>query len=264
MVGGPVTQEFLDSNQYSIKNILKYERIFGHNWVSTGGEKTTKEFCERLKLKSGQYVLDVGCGTGGSAFYMAETYGARVLGVDLSSHMISIAQDRLKNTAKDVQEKVEFKLEDITKSSYPAATFDVIYSRDTILHIPNKEELFSQLKEFLKPDGVLFVTDYCRGDQTHSQQFLDYVQQRGYDLRTVKEYGGILEKCGYKNVVAEDKTKDFISILGDELRRFEPTKETFIKEFSAEDYEGIVDGWKAKQVRCSAGDQAWGLFLAYK
>lgn len=44
MVGSGVvaSQKFLDENQYTRKSIIKYERIFGHNWVSTGGEQTTK------------------------------------------------------------------------------------------------------------------------------------------------------------------------------------------------------------------------------
>ncbi|XP_018024050.1 phosphomethylethanolamine N-methyltransferase [Hyalella azteca] len=222
------------------------------------------EFCERLKLEPGQYVLDVGCGTGGSAFYMAETYGVRVLGVDLSSHMVQIANERLSKTSPDVQQKVQFKIEDIMKSSFPANSFDVIYSRDTILHIPNKEELFASLFKFLKPGGTILITDYCRGDQAHSQQFLDYVKQRGYDLRTVKEYGKILQDAGFTGVDAQDATARFIAILGEELARFEPTKKTFILEFNEQDYLDIVEGWKAKQVRCAAGDQAWGYFFARK
>ena len=35
------------------------------------------------------------------------------------------------------------------------------------------------LQTWLKPGGTLFITDYCRGDQKHSQEFLDYVQSRG-------------------------------------------------------------------------------------
>ena len=38
-------------------------------------------------------VLDIGCGTGGSAFYMAKHYGVEVLGVDLSQNMLDIAND---------------------------------------------------------------------------------------------------------------------------------------------------------------------------
>ena len=48
----PASQEFLDSHQYSMNSILRYERIFGHNCVSTGGEKTTK-----LQLKKSKNAI---------------------------------------------------------------------------------------------------------------------------------------------------------------------------------------------------------------
>ena len=48
-----------------------------------------------LDLKPGQKVLDVGCGIGGSAFYMAENFGAEVIGIDLSTNMVNIALERL-------------------------------------------------------------------------------------------------------------------------------------------------------------------------
>jgi len=64
-------QMWLDQNQYSRKGILRYEAIFGRTYVSVGGEETTKDFCSQLCLAPRMKVLDIGCGTGGSAFYMA-------------------------------------------------------------------------------------------------------------------------------------------------------------------------------------------------
>ena len=52
-----------------------------------------QEFCSDLKLQPGMKVLDIGCGTGGSAFYLARKYGVDVLGVDLSSNMLAIANE---------------------------------------------------------------------------------------------------------------------------------------------------------------------------
>ena len=84
-----------------------------------------------LDLKAGQRVLDVGCGIGGGDFYMAEEFDAEVVGVDLSVNMISFALER------SIGRKcaVEFGVGDCTKIDYPEASFDVVYSRDTILHI---------------------------------------------------------------------------------------------------------------------------------
>merc|ERR1712218_646451 len=86
-------QAWLDQNQYTRKGILRYEAIFGRTWVSVGGEATTRQFVAHLDLKPGMKVLDIGCGIGGSAFYMARNYMVDVNGIDLSSNMISIAED---------------------------------------------------------------------------------------------------------------------------------------------------------------------------
>lgn len=85
----------------------------------------------KLGLKRGQKVLDVGCGIGGGDFYMAENFDVEVVGIDLSINMISLALER----AIGLKCSVEFEVADCTKRTYPDNTFDVIYSRDTILHI---------------------------------------------------------------------------------------------------------------------------------
>jgi phosphoethanolamine N-methyltransferase len=84
-----------------------------------------------MNLKPGQKVLDVGCGIGGGDFYMAEKFDVHVVGIDLSVNMISFALER----AIGLSCSVEFEVADCTTKHYPDNSFDVIYSRDTILHI---------------------------------------------------------------------------------------------------------------------------------
>ena len=149
-------QMWLDQNQYSRKGILRYEAIFGRTYVSVGGEETTKDFCSKLCLTPGMKVLDIGCGTGGSAFYMARRYvtmhlilkasrsfkkghqdvcislqfpryGVDVHGVDLASNMIAIAQDYRLEMEPEVKHRVQFYIEDATAMSYPKNFYDVVY-----------------------------------------------------------------------------------------------------------------------------------------
>ena len=63
--GFKTLKEFFDYKQYSVNSILRYEKIYGKGFVSTGGSETTSAFLKTIGLKPNMRVLDVGCGIGG-------------------------------------------------------------------------------------------------------------------------------------------------------------------------------------------------------
>ncbi|EQC26347.1 hypothetical protein SDRG_15834 [Saprolegnia diclina VS20] len=255
-------QRFLDAQQYSRGSIARYEKIFGAGYISTGGQDTTTEFVAKLGLRHGERVLDVGCGIGGGDFYMAKTFGVSVVGIDLSTNMVHRA---LETSLTDPSVDCEFEICDATTKEYAPASFDVIYSRDTILHIGDKKALFAKFYSWLKPGGRLLISDYCCGEaETQTTRFKAYVTSRGYHLLTPAAYGNVIASVGFTDVEAEDRTEHFVQVLQTELDRTRLNKDAFIAETSAHDYEDIVDGWEAKLVRCAEGDQKWGLFFARK
>uniref|UniRef100_V9KTI7 phosphoethanolamine N-methyltransferase n=1 Tax=Callorhinchus milii TaxID=7868 RepID=V9KTI7_CALMI len=260
-LGFETFQKFLDNSQYSRVGILRYEKVFGRGFVSTGGLETTKEFVTMLKLEAGQQVLDVGCGIGGGDFYMAKTCGVEVLGMDLSSNMVEIAMER---ALEEDTKLVQFEIADATKRNFPEHSFDVVYSRDTILHIADKPALFRKFYEWLKPGGKLLVTDYCCGERPWTEIFEAYVKQRNYNLQTVRVYAQVLEGSGFVRVQALDRTDQFVGILNRELERIRGIQSEFVQEFSEQDYDCIVSGWRQKLHRCALGEQRWGVFYAEK
>ena len=90
-------------------------------------------------------VLDIGCGTGGSAFYMARNFGAEVLGIDLSDNMLAIANEHKFEMSNEIQNLVTFRFLDATHAIFPAESFDVVYSRDAIMHIADKAPLYEKV-----------------------------------------------------------------------------------------------------------------------
>ncbi|KAM9849925.1 phosphoethanolamine methyltransferase [Aulostomus maculatus] len=254
-------QQFLDNNQYTSRGILRYEKMFGRGYVSTGGHTTTKEFMDLLNLKPGQKVLDVGCGIGGGDFYMAKTFGVEVLGIDLSENMVDIALER---ASTEQLASIQFEVADATKRMFSDGSFDVIYSRDTILHIPDKLALFKRFHSWLKPGGQLLISDYCCGEKPWTPQFEAYIKQRQYILYTPSQYGKFIQEAGFCNVRTEDRTAQFIQVIKMELQRAETIQSEFVEEFSEEDYSTIVDDWREKLERSTCGDQRWGLFHAMK
>src|SRR6266508_4810497 len=84
----------LDAGQYTLDEIRKYEAIYGRNFISPGGAATTREILSLIAFRPDMDVLDVGCVLGGAAFVIAQTFGARVHGIDVSRNMLETAQAR--------------------------------------------------------------------------------------------------------------------------------------------------------------------------
>ncbi|XP_027925316.1 phosphoethanolamine N-methyltransferase-like [Vigna unguiculata] len=191
---------------------------------------------------------------------MAENFDVEVVGIDLSINMISLAIKRVIG----LKCSVEFECADCTKKSYPENTFDVIYSRDTLLHIKDKPSLFRSFYKWLKPGGTLLITDYCKSVGSLSVGYANYIQKGGYYIHEMKTYSQMLENAGFNDVIVEDQSNLFMKTLQQELNALESKKDDFIDEFSKEDYNIISERWKTNQMRGVDGEQIWGLFIAKK
>jgi len=234
----------LDATQYQAEAIAKYEAIYGQHFISPGGADSARACIARLGLKPGMRVLDVGCGLGGSAFLMAREHGVSVHGIDVSANMLASARERLCSQGLTSQ----VTLEHVDVLALPATLhYDVIYSRDVFLHIHDKPRLMAVLHGLLNPGGLLFFTDYGRGEGKSSAEFSDYIEQRQYDLRTVSGYRVLLEQAGFVQVMAEDHTAEFQLIMRSELVRI------------ADDpaHADIRQSWLDKIERARRGEQGW-------
>ena len=255
-----LTYSQLDTTQYTVNGILRYEKVFGYNFVSTGGIKTAQELFSEIDLTPGAKVLDIGSGLGGSAFFIEENYAAKVTGIDLSSNMIQLSNQR----ASSRNSKVQFILGDCTQMEFEPESFNLIYSRDSLLHVQDKTTLFQKIKDWLKPSGKVLITDYCCGSSDWSREFSDYVQKRNYTLHDVQTYKHLLEKSGLKIIQGYDNTKRFVVALEAELQHLISMKEEFLQNFARHDYEDLIQGWEKKITRAKQGYQKWGCFYAKK
>jgi phosphoethanolamine N-methyltransferase len=252
-----------NQGQYTRAGILRYEKVFGQDYVSTGGHATTEDLCSRLgaSLKPGARVLDVGSGIGGAAFHLSRKYGAKVVGVDLAKNMIDIANERTEQYG--LGDSVVSILGDVLTTEFPEK-FDIIWSRDALMHVPDKKRLFSHLYGLLNPGGRIVITDYARGRTPGSPEFEAYITKTGYSVIEPEQYGDRLREAGFTDVVVDDATAKFVEILRDEVRRLREQRTDFVGAFSEEDLNYIIDRWEMKVGFCQAGDMKWGIYLGTK
>lgn len=114
--------------------------------------------CSKLFLQEGQRVLDIGCGWGGTARFMAERYGVEVVGVTISSSQAKMAREHCTGWPVEIQLKDYRSIE---------GTFDRIVSIGMFEHVgpKNYQTYFRKVASLLKDDG-LFLLQTIGGNVT--------------------------------------------------------------------------------------------------
>jgi phosphoethanolamine N-methyltransferase len=158
---------------------------------------------------------------------------------------------------------VQFVLGDVLEADLPAP-FDIIWSRDAFMHIPDKPGLFARLYSLMAPGGRLVITDYARGKTPGSPEFERYIEKTGYSVIEPQRYGQRLREAGFVDVVADDATAKFVEILRSEEDRLVSNRADFLASFSESDLDYLVDRWNMKIGFCQAGDMKWGIYVADK
>ena len=106
-------------------------------------------------------MLDIGCGPGHVALLVAERFpDARVLGVDLSKHMLERAEEHRARSAH--ADRIEFRVADAKGLGLPDASFDTVFSNTILHHIPDPVPFLREAARVLAPGGALLIRDLFR------------------------------------------------------------------------------------------------------
>ena len=116
---------------------------------------------DNCNIKKGSKVLDMGCGWGGLALWMAEKYGCKVTGVNLAEGQVKYANQHIKNPNVEI---IHMDYRDVPKLQ---RKFDKVISIGMMEHVgyKNHRVLMETVKKVLKPDG-LFLLHHCAHDKS--------------------------------------------------------------------------------------------------
>jgi ubiquinone/menaquinone biosynthesis C-methylase UbiE len=122
-----------------------------------GGLETTRELIAHCGIDEGTYVLDVGCGAGATASYLASTYGCCVVGVDMMEEMVDLARARAQR--EGVGERVRFRVADARRLPFDDASFDVVLCESVATFVAEKEQLAGELARVVRAGGCVGLNE---------------------------------------------------------------------------------------------------------
>lgn len=197
--------------------------LLGESW-HPGGLAMTMRAGEALELGPGMELLDVACGQGASAIALAERFGCRVRGIDLSVSNIEAA--RRAAAASSVAALVSFEVGDAERIPLAAASVDALLCECAFCTFPSKERASEEFARVLRPGGALCLTDVTR-EGVLPPELDSLFAQVGCiaDARSADEYRAILERAGaaiermeaYPGAVRELLSQVRLKLLGVEV-----------------------------------------------
>lgn len=170
---------------------------------------------DAMKIRAGDHVLDVGCGTGRLALYVAGVVGpaGSVTGVDPSPHRVQLAAEKAAG-ATNARFAVGYG-EDL--GSLPDRGFDAVYYSAVFHWIEDKKAALREAYRVLNPDGVIGIYTGCRGSGAstmgrlqqiaarHTHAWPDGGTRKASMWLTKVEMESLLAEAGFADVVVEQR-----------------------------------------------------------
>ncbi len=235
-----------DDELYTGSLILILEKIWGEGFLSPGGEDEVGRLVGNHDF-AGRSVLDIGCGAGGIDIALVRNHGAGyVTGIDVEDGVIARARELV--GAGGFEDRIGLCKVAPGPLPFPPGTFDIVFSKDSIVHIPDKHALAREAFRVLRPGGWLVASDWLIGhDGEPSEQMAEYIKSEGLDfgMASPSRYKDALESAGFVDIRIESRNAWYRDEARRELERMKgPWRAGAEAELGAEFVAHNIEIWE--------------------
>jgi SAM-dependent methyltransferase len=171
----------------------------------TRGRPATVELAKLLGLTGTEQVLDVGCGIGGPARFLANTYGCQVTGIDLTPEFVEVAEKLSRLTR--LGDKVGYLSANALAIPFVDATFDVVWSQNVAMNIADRQRLYAEIHRVLRPGGKYALSDVTGGPGGDPYYPMPWARAANVSyLLSAEATRAALEHAGFRVIAWEDTT----------------------------------------------------------
>lgn len=255
-----------DEGHYGPKQLNLLKTIWGEGFLSPGGSDEIDEIVKNIDVKN-LNILDIGCGCGGAALHLINPHNASfVTGIDVEPLVIQRAKELA--SKRGLSDKTKFELVSPGPIDFEDESIDLVFSKETFLHIPDKEKLFENIFRMLKPNGIIAAGDWMRvDDNPPSPQMKAYIEAEGLDMYmcSLERYESILKNTGFKDIQIRDRNNWYLEKSKKEIIELRgPLYQAAIDAIGPEETDGAIQIWEKLIGVLEIGEHRPGHFTAVK
>ena len=191
---------------YDDQFVRGLEWLWGDGFLSPGGREEISEIMRGISIKDNT-VLDIGCGIGGIDRLLVTEHKARkVIATDVIESLI----ERARNDSKlaGLAEQIEYRLITPGPLEFDDGAFDVVFTKDAIIHIQDKRSIFEDIHRVLRRGGLLVGSDWLGSDTTEQSKlvhdWLDF-SKLDFHFQTAAQLQELLTDIGFGSVRTRDR-----------------------------------------------------------
>ncbi len=217
---------------------------------------------EKGRIGPDAQALDLGCGNGTTAIWLAGHTGCHVTGIDLSGVRIDNAKSAWERHEPGLRERVAFEKASATELPFAEGQFDRVWSQAVIYHVPDKRTVLSEVYRVLADGGIFVFDDLIKPKQRVSPEAKRFVYDRLlYDTEfSFESYQDALRSQGFEILEAQDISSHLrLSYLC--LADRTPKGQT---GEHAEHYEWLTEAYLGTARAVENDELGWGLYICRK
>lgn len=230
--------------------------VWGDGFLSPGGAEELARLLDDSDV-SGCRVLDIGCGLGAiDELLVGRHHAGSVVGVDIDPVLLGQMQACIERAG--LADRIRGRLVGPGPLPFADGSFDVVFSKDSLVQIPEKSALFAEFKRVLRPGGRFIVSDWLRGGQgEYSAEMLEFFRLEGitYNMASLDESMAELRAAGFTAVTGRDRSDWYLSLAGRELAAMEGSlKPVMLEALGCERTEHFIANWRQLIVVLASGE----------